>query len=59
LDISQSSTKNSKIKLPAITKLQVKMIGVGSLVGLAGAGLLYLAIRQLQKKKAKKSVKTA
>ncbi|MFY0252715.1 glycosyltransferase [Chitinophaga sp. 30R24] len=48
LDIAQASPK--KFKLPPISKKQARNIGVGSLVGLAGAGLLYFAMRQLRNK---------
>ncbi|MCW3462779.1 glycosyltransferase [Chitinophaga nivalis] len=50
LDIAQASPAKFGIKLPVITKKQARNIGVGSLVGLAGAGLLYLAIKQIRKK---------
>ena len=49
LDIAQASPAKFGIKLPAISKKQARNIGVGSLVGLAGASLLYLAVRQLRK----------
>jgi glucosyl-3-phosphoglycerate synthase len=52
LDIAQASPAKFGIKLPAISKKQARKIGVGSLVGLAGAGLIYLAVRQLRNKKA-------
>ncbi|MGO4289461.1 glycosyltransferase [Chitinophaga sp. RAB17] len=51
LDIAQASPSKFGIKLPAISKKQARNIGVGSLVGLAGAGLIYLAVRQLRNKK--------
>ncbi|RFS22514.1 glycosyltransferase [Chitinophaga silvatica] len=49
LEIAPASSKN--LKLPSINKRQAKRIGIGSLVALAGAGVLYLAIRQMKKKK--------
>jgi len=49
LDIAPASP--AKFKLPAISKKQARKIGVGSLVGLAGAGLIYFAMRQLRTKK--------
>lgn len=48
LEIAPASRR--PIKLPAISKRQAKRIGVGSLVSLAGASLLYFAYRQLKKK---------
>lgn len=51
LDIAQASPSKFGIKLPAISKKQARNIGVGSLVSLAGAGLIYLAVRQLRNKK--------
>jgi glucosyl-3-phosphoglycerate synthase len=53
LDIAQASPAKFGIKLPAISKRQARNIGVGSLVGLAGAGLIYLAVRQLSNNKKK------
>lgn len=49
LDIAQASPEKFRIRLPAISKKQAKRIGVGSLIGLASAGLVYLAARQLNK----------
>ncbi|MBO9729163.1 MAG: glycosyltransferase [Chitinophaga sp.] len=49
LDIAQAGP--GKFKLPAISKKQARKIGVGSLVGLAGAGLIYLAVRRLRSQK--------
>lgn len=46
LDIAQASPAKFGIKLPAISKKQARNIGVGSLVGLAGAGLIYLLTRE-------------
>nr|WP_295868911.1 HAD-IB family phosphatase [uncultured Chitinophaga sp.] len=50
LDIAPASP-SKKFRLPAISKKQARNIGIGSLVGLAGAGLVYFAMRQLSKKK--------
>ncbi|WP_143304456.1 HAD-IB family phosphatase [Chitinophaga vietnamensis] len=50
LDIIPAGPAKFGIRLPAISKRQAKKIGVGSLVGLAGAGLLYFAMRQMRKK---------
>lgn len=49
LDIAQASPARFKLRMPAISKKQARRIGVGSLVGLASAGLVYLAVRQLRK----------
>ena len=51
LDIAQASPEKFRIRLPAITKKQARRIGVGSLIGLASAGLVYLAARQMNKNK--------
>jgi glycosyltransferase involved in cell wall biosynthesis len=51
LDIAQASPEKFRIRLPAITKKQAQRIGVGSLIGLASAGLVYLAARQINKNK--------
>lgn len=52
LDIAQASPAKFGIKLPAISKKQARTIGVSSLIGLAGAGLIYFAVRQIRNKKA-------
>ncbi|CAL1521460.1 HAD-IB family phosphatase [Chitinophaga sp. MM2321] len=52
LDIAQASPAKFKIRLPNISKKQARNIGLGSLVGLAGAGLLYFAVKQMRKKTA-------
>jgi len=49
LSIAQASPEKFRIKLPPISKKQVRRIGIGSLVALAGAGLVYLAARQIKK----------
>lgn len=51
LDIAPASPEKFRIRLPAITKKQARRIGVGSLIGLASAGLVYLAARQMNKSK--------
>jgi phosphoserine phosphatase len=53
LDIAQASPEKFRLKLPAISKKQVRRIGIGSLVVLASAGLVYLAARQIAGKKEK------
>ncbi|PSL49680.1 phosphoserine phosphatase [Chitinophaga niastensis] len=50
LDIAQAGTGKFGIRLPVISKKQVRKIGIGSLVSLAGAGLLYLAVQQMRSK---------
>ncbi|SFD28164.1 Phosphoserine phosphatase [Chitinophaga sp. CF118] len=56
LDIAQASPEKFRIRLPAINKKQARRIGVGSLIGLASAGLLYLAARQIGKSKKQRQV---
>jgi glucosyl-3-phosphoglycerate synthase len=56
LDIAQASPEKFRIRLPAITKKQARRIGVGSLIGLASAGLFYLAARQINKSKTQRQV---
>ncbi|SHM60195.1 glycosyltransferase [Chitinophaga sp. CF418] len=51
LQIAQASPEKFKLRLPAISKKQARRIGVGSLIGLASAGLLYFAARQISKSK--------
>lgn len=51
LDIAQAGPEKFRIRLPAISKKQARRIGVGSLIGLASAGLVYLAARQINKNK--------
>jgi len=51
LDIAQAGPEKFRLRLPAITKKQARRIGVGSLIGLASAGLVYLAARQMNKSK--------
>jgi hypothetical protein len=51
LDIAQASPAKFGIRLPTISKKQARRIGVGSLVGLAGAGLIYFALRQMRNRK--------
>jgi hypothetical protein len=51
LQIAQASPEKFKLRLPAISKKQAKRISVGSLIGLASAGLVYLAARQINKRK--------
>lgn len=51
LQIAQASPEKFKLRLPAISKKQARRIGVGSLIGLASAGLIYLAARQIRKSK--------
>jgi phosphoserine phosphatase len=49
LSIAQASPEKFRLKLPPISKRQVRRIGIGGLVALAGASLVYLATRQLKK----------
>ena len=56
LDIALASPEKFRIRLPAITKKQARRIGVGSLIGLASAGLVYLAARQINKSKNQRQV---
>ncbi|MEC5148170.1 glycosyltransferase [Chitinophaga sp. 212800010-3] len=56
LDIAQASPAKFGIRLPTISKKQARRIGVGSLVGLAGAGLIYFALRQMRNKNNKAAV---
>ena len=49
LSIAQAGPEKFRLKLPPISKKQAKRIGIGSLVALAGAGLVYLAARQIKK----------
>ncbi len=49
LSIAQASPEKFRLKLPPISKKQARRIGIGSLMALAGAGLVYLAARQLRK----------
>lgn len=50
LDIAPASP-SKKFRLPVISKKQARNIGIGSLVGLASAGLVYFAMRQLSNRK--------
>jgi glycosyltransferase involved in cell wall biosynthesis len=52
LEIAQAGPEKFRLKLPAISKKQARRIGIGSLVVLASAGLVYLAARQLSKRPA-------
>jgi phosphoserine phosphatase len=53
LSIAQASPERKfRLKLPSVSKKQARRIGIGSLVVLASAGLVYLAARQLSKKQA-------
>lgn len=49
LSIAQASPEKFRLRLPAISKKQVRNIGIGSLVALASAGLVYLAAKQIRK----------
>src|SRR5690606_32090531 len=49
LSIAQASPEKFRLKLPPISKKQARRIGIGSLVVLASAGLVYLASRQIGK----------
>jgi len=49
LKIAQASPAKFSLRLPTISKQQAKRIGIGSLVCLASAGLVYLAVRQAKK----------
>lgn len=53
LEIAQAGPEKFRIKLPAISKKQARRIGIGSLVVLASAGLVYLATRQIKNNKEK------
>jgi glycosyltransferase involved in cell wall biosynthesis len=53
LEIAQAGPEKFRLKLPAISKKQAKRIGIGSLVVLASAGLVYLAARQIKNNKEK------
>ncbi|WP_160712499.1 HAD-IB family phosphatase [Chitinophaga solisilvae] len=51
LDIAPvGPSKKFSIKLPPISKKQARKIGIGSLIGLAGAGLVYYAVKQMRNK---------
>jgi len=56
LSIAQAGPEKFRLKLPPISKKQVRRIGIGSLVALAGAGLVYLAARQMKKNGEQKPV---
>ncbi|GAA0528295.1 glycosyltransferase [Chitinophaga japonensis] len=51
LSIAQASPEKFRLKLPPISKKQARRIGIGSLVVLASAGLVYLASRQIKKQR--------
>lgn len=53
LEIAQAGPEKFRLKLPAISKKQARRIGIGSLVVLASAGLVYLAARQIKNNKEK------
>ena len=56
LEIAQASPEKFRIRLPAISKKQARRIGVGSLIGLASVGLMYLAARHIGKRKKEQEV---
>lgn len=56
LQIAQAGPEKFRIRLPAISKKQARRIGVGSLIGLASIGLVYLAARHIGKRKKEQEV---